>query len=346
LQCGDSLCDNVPNIYDSTKSSTENYIETSCTDGVDNDCDGLTDCADSDCHTIPKRCRAYDSTDWDRVKKLFKKRFGINQITGVQFAACLATPQDTACCTSPDRCSDSGSCFSHLEKKDVDGDGVPEKCIVQSPGEWIEDVELDCGNGLDDDFDGNTDCADSDCDATLIGTVTDQGSDPISFVDISVKIDLTNVESATTAQDGTYSTNVSCGTYNLIASHSNYAPNTKSNVNLPATETVTEDFTMLLGSSCESDCTFAADDIVHASCDGKNGCSFYDDISKAACDLSQPGWIRDYDATRYVICPSGEPKEKLEFEASVTCSSGTLVKITRIVTYNGKPVKLVVATCG
>ena len=97
---------------------------------------------------------------------------------------------------------------------------------------------------------------------------------------------------------------------------------------------------------CESDCTHFDDNIVHASCDGLNGCRFYDAISKAACDNSQPGWIRDYNSTHYVVCASGSPQPKIEIEASVSCESGTLVKVTRIVVYNGKPVKLVVAACG
>jgi len=66
----------------------------------------------------------------------------------------------------------------------------------------------------------------------------------------------------------------------------------------------------------------------------------------AACDNAQPGWIRDYDVNNYVVCASGPLQPKLEIRASVSCESGTLVKVTRIVVYNGKPVKLVVATCG
>ena len=94
------------------------------------------------------------------------------------------------------------------------------------------------------------------------------------------------------------------------------------------------------------DCTFAADNIVHASCDAKAGCNFCDSVSKSVCDNSQPGWTRDYNSTHYITCPSGCPQPKVEIKASISCESGTLVKITRIVTYNGKPVKLVVAACG
>ena len=138
---------------------------------------------------------------------------------------------------------------------------------------------------------------------------------------------------------------LNCGSYTLTASHSQYVPQTK-NIEILPNQQSTVDFQLVLGTSCEQDCTFAADDIVHASCEGKNGCTFYDAIAKAACDNSQPGWARDYDADNYVICASGAPQPKVEIRADVTCAKGTLVKITRIVLYNGKPVKLVVATCG
>ncbi|MBI3034983.1 hypothetical protein HYY71_01550, partial [Candidatus Woesearchaeota archaeon] len=45
-------------------------------------------------------------------------------------------------------------------------------------------------------------------------------------------------------------------------------------------------------------------------------------------------------------CASGAPQLNVEIQSSVSCSSGTLVKMTRIVMYNGKPVRMVVAACG
>ena len=99
-------------------------------------------------------------------------------------------------------------------------------------------------------------------------------------------------------------------------------------------------------SDCEQDCTYAFDNTIHAGCRNYNGCTFYDDTTQSVCDLAQPGWVRGYNASHYVNCAPGAPQLKVEIAASVTCSSGTLVKVTRIVVYNGKPVKLVVATCG
>ncbi|MBI2660210.1 carboxypeptidase regulatory-like domain-containing protein [Candidatus Woesearchaeota archaeon] len=171
----------------------------------------------------------------------------------------------------------------------------------------------------------------------------------------SAKKDLTPIKSSTTNSQGSYSiANINCGTYNLVASHPGHAPQTKSNVPVNPQQQTISNFggpgesgsSLVLGTSCEPDCTYASDNLVHASCDGKNGCTFFDSISKAACDNSQPGWFREYNSTHFITCASGSPQPNIEILASVSCTSGTLVKITRIVVYNGKPVKLVVTACG
>ncbi|MEK6892349.1 MAG: carboxypeptidase-like regulatory domain-containing protein, partial [Nanoarchaeota archaeon] len=205
--------------------------------------------------------------------------------------------------------------------------------------------QYSCIDGKDNDGDGLIDCADPDCNGNLNGKAVNQDNQLISFVDITAKKDLIPVKSVQTAQDGTYTMSIGCGDYNVMATHSYYAPQTKTNINVKPNQPTTVDFNLVLGTSCESDCTYASDNLVHASCDGKNGCGFYDATAKAACDLSQPGWVREYDATHYVVCAPGSPQLKVEIHASLSCASGTIIKATRIVVYNGKPVKLVVAAC-
>lgn len=52
--CGDSLCDtNSPGIFDATRLGTEDGGVGTCTDGLDNDCDGVKDCQDPDCLAGP-----------------------------------------------------------------------------------------------------------------------------------------------------------------------------------------------------------------------------------------------------------------------------------------------------
>ena len=215
-------------------------------------------------------------------------------------------------------------------------------------------TENACSDSLDNDCDLKTDCNDNDCDGSITGTVKNQENQSIAGADVSAKKDLTSIKSATTNHQGSYTISpINCGTYNLVTSHQDYAPQTRFNFVVDPQQQETANFGgpgesnyLVLGTSCEQDCTFASDNIIHASCDGKNSCTFYDSISKAACDNSQPGWLREYNSTHYITCASGSPQPNIEIKASVSCSSGTLVKVTRIVVYNGKPVKLVVAACG
>ncbi|MBI2659227.1 carboxypeptidase regulatory-like domain-containing protein [Candidatus Woesearchaeota archaeon] len=206
--------------------------------------------------------------------------------------------------------------------------------------------QYSCTDGLDNDGDGLADCQDSDCDSSVTGTVKNQNNQPVALADVSATKDSAAIKSATTDTQGRYAISpINCGAYSLVASHADYTPQAKS-IELQPNQQLIANFSLVLGTSCEADCTFAGDSIVHAACDGQNGCSFYDSTAKAACDNSQPGWARDYNSTHYIICPSGAPQLKIEIGASISCESGTLVKVTRIVVYNGKPVKLVVAACG
>ncbi len=262
--------------------------------------------------------------------------------------SCISTTQD---CQSIgyDTCLATISGDTNAHVADCVTDPYPIKICCKS--ECTSLIETNCTNGIDDDCDGLIDCNDSDCAGSIAGTVKNQDNQAISLADVSAKKDVTTVASTTTNLQGRYNiAPINCGTYSLIVSHPNYAPQIKSNVVVNAQRQTTVNFegisSMVLGTSCEQDCTFAADNIIHASCDTKNGCTFYDSISKSACDNSQPGWIRDYNSSHYVICAPGSPQPKIEIEASVSCSSGTLVKVIRIVLYNGKPTKLVVATCG
>jgi len=255
-----------------------------------------------------------------------------------------------ACTSSPGACTDAADTAIGTN---ADGDAKDLQCgdslCDNAAGVYDSTktaTETNCADGLDNDCDGTADCSDTDCNGSIAGSVRNSDNQAISSADVSAMKDLSTVKSATTNSQGSYSLgSMNCGAYDLVASYSGYQPQTKS-ISLQPNQQLTADFTLALGTSCEQDCTFAADEIVHASCDGKNGCAFYDSISKAACDNSQPGWVRDYNSTHYVVCAPGAPQPKLEIEASVSCASGTLVKITRIVVYNGKPVKLTVATCG
>lgn len=101
--------------------------ESICDDGVDNDCDGLTDCADPDCHGV-----ACDDGDQDTI----------NDACDVVASACVGDP-----CTWVhvcDRCP-TGSCEDVLIYEDV-GCGCVSTVSAPNCDEITYDV--DCGGGL------------------------------------------------------------------------------------------------------------------------------------------------------------------------------------------------------
>ena len=147
---------------------------------------------------------------------------------------------------------------------------------------------------------------------------------------------------------------VTCGTYDMIASAGDYVSSVKSNVVLPSQESLIVDFTgndaLIIGSTCEEDCTTAADNIIHKECDGINGCAFNNDdgtgTAKEVCNFAQPGWIRDYSDTQVIECAEGTPQLKVETKAEVTCELENLLKLTKVVVDKGKLVNLNIVKCG
>ncbi len=153
--------------------------ETSCTDGVDNDCDGLTDCADTDCAGDPACCDPSETSCTDGVD---------NDCDGLLDCA------DTADCAGDPACVTGGACTDYTNKGDCNADpncvwvgkGKSGHCENAAPcpdadsdgytdtacgGADCNDADPDvnpgaaevCDDTVDNDCDGSTDCADGDC---------------------------------------------------------------------------------------------------------------------------------------------------------------------------------------
>jgi cysteine-rich repeat protein len=110
--------------------------ETACFDGIDNDNDGSTDCADSDC-------------------------------LGASDGPCQ-TGQPGVCAAGTYECRDlSRQCMAHgLPQPELCSDGLDNDCDGLTDGadpDCQAAIETDCFDGLDNDADGSTDCADPDC---------------------------------------------------------------------------------------------------------------------------------------------------------------------------------------
>jgi hypothetical protein len=146
------------------KTAGQELVETSCTDGINNDCDTEgADCADPDCRmssdagaTGDESALCTDGLDNDcDGRKDCDDRDCRNQLV-----CCVATPGqervETACGDGANNDCDSegGDCF------DSDCALDPSCCRPITGGEST--LKL-CANGRDDDCDGLVDCADPQC---------------------------------------------------------------------------------------------------------------------------------------------------------------------------------------
>jgi hypothetical protein len=131
-------------------------VPESCSDRLDNDCDGLVDCADSDCSADPACapiCMAEVCND------------GLdNDCDGLVDCAdpdCSANPACGPVCM-PEVCNDGidNDCDGLSDCADPDCSANPACAPICVP-------EI-CNDGLDNDCDGFVDCADSDCEVELV----------------------------------------------------------------------------------------------------------------------------------------------------------------------------------
>lgn len=158
--------------------STCEATETSCDDDVDNDCDGMEDCKDSDCAgalacckptEIPERSCG-DGVDNDCNGKL-----------DCADGECLADPM--FCCTNQMPEVSNDTCGDQL---DNDCDGITD-CAEVSCGMRMtccvpisdkENTMAACAGGVDDDCDGLVDCADPECAAVNRNCCTPTAAGP------------------------------------------------------------------------------------------------------------------------------------------------------------------------
>jgi hypothetical protein len=162
--CDNNVSDNgnaLIDCYDPECVANPNCLEDSgsnCTDTVDNDLDGATDCADTDCATQGPCLESQNCTD------------GIdNDLDG------------DIDCFDPDCSGSSISCFELAglncdDNQDNDNDGQTD---CADPG-CANDANCtttseDCTNGIDDNSNNLIDCADSDCEGVHLSCIESTG---------------------------------------------------------------------------------------------------------------------------------------------------------------------------
>jgi hypothetical protein len=130
--------------------------ETNCTDGIDNDGDGLVDCLDPDCpcSTTP--------TPPPPAKHETKCADGIDN-DGDGLVDCL-DPDCPPCSAPPPPSQKEANCYDGI---DNDGDWLVDCLDPDCPPCWLppppSSTETKCYDGIDNDGDGLVDCEDPDC---------------------------------------------------------------------------------------------------------------------------------------------------------------------------------------
>lgn len=217
-------------------------------------------------------------------------------------------------------------------------------------GFWMDEFEVDCTNGLDDDLDGKIDCEDNDCNAALTGVVEDDSGQPVQDATVRFFDGLTVLNQTQTNSTGGYGFDLKCGTFDGVASHPDYIETTQEDITIPHQTPHEVDFVdenaLTPFGQCLASCRRAGSDHFYKECHGINNCNYYDNRAAEACHLAKAGWVRDYNETHYLVCAKGVPIEKVNIETDVSCPTETLVKTTSITRYNGQPVKMVVVVCG
>ena len=136
----------TPRIQAGTSCSpTEPGTEQTCDDGLDNDCDGLVDTADPDCAGCTPS--APDDVTCNGID---------DDCNGLIDDGYVATP--TTC--------GIGACESTGGLECVDS-SIVDTCSPGSPGTEGPEGDATCSDGEDNDCDGLTDMADSDCMAAI-----------------------------------------------------------------------------------------------------------------------------------------------------------------------------------
>jgi hypothetical protein len=127
------------------------YGDLTCGDLKDNDCDGYTDTADTDCqvqcsdYTTKQSCNNDSNCKWDKdIEECIDDPSGCTPVQE-------GPPGDSTCSDGSDN-----DCDNLIDGNDPD----------------CTQTETNCFDGLDDDNDGLTDCVDSDCNGATGGSCT------------------------------------------------------------------------------------------------------------------------------------------------------------------------------
>ncbi|MCU7843865.1 MAG: hypothetical protein KZQ93_08510 [Candidatus Thiodiazotropha sp. (ex Monitilora ramsayi)] len=155
------------------------FGDATCSDGVDNDCDGMTDVADMDCEAPAEIC---DNGIDDNLNGLTDCADA--QCDGFVGSACV-TGQPGICAAGTSVCQGGAQVCEQNQPAGTEGpfssitctDGLDNDCdnLTDLADPDCESIPEVCDNGIDDNGDGLTDCVDPACDG-FVGGACDTGN--------------------------------------------------------------------------------------------------------------------------------------------------------------------------
>ena len=182
---GQSVCQ-TPDVVDTCQAGTPGgegpFGDATCSDGIDNDCDGLTDAADPDCAAPPEVC---DNGVDDNGNGLID--CADPQCDGFMDGAC-STGLPGICADGTNVCQNGGQVCNQNQPAGTEGpfgdatcgDGLDNDCDGLTDGNDPDCTPVPeiCDDGIDNNGNGLVDCADPDCDG-FTGGACDTGNSGI-----------------------------------------------------------------------------------------------------------------------------------------------------------------------
>ncbi len=252
----------------------------------------------------------------------------LNSTGGRVYALCVNASCAEGQCSNGYRCSSGNWTIVN----DANRNNIDDNC--EPPA-----IESSCNQSFYDS------CPIAPCRACVNGTVSDNLFSPLQNAKIEVAA-FPNVSVFTNVK-GIYFMALPQNNHTFVASKNPYTPGTKT-IPIPEKQTTTVNFQLGYGpNDCISDCTReSSNGMCDRSCDGTNGCRFYDSQAADVCDGIRKDFRRSYPGNREIQCCEGSPYTAMLVKNATLINATVVARVTKTVWYEGKLVKMIVDVFG